>query len=54
MIPKIPKQLSYAEKHIPVPEPQPIRQVEDVVRDLKKKFNLHHGKGKRKRKGRKK
>lgn len=54
MLPKLPRALDYAVKSLPVPDPQPIRKTEDVVRDLKARFNLTHGKGKRKRKGKRK
>lgn len=54
MGPKLPKHLNQLLGGIPVKEPKPILEPEEMVNEIKRRFNLSHGKGKRKRKGMKK
>ena len=50
MLPPIPKQLSKFVGQLPMAKPKPVKTKEEKIADIKKKFGLYHGKGKRKRK----
>lgn len=53
MIPRLPTQLEKIGEFLPKAEPKPYKTTKQKISEIKKKFNLHHGKGKRKKKRRK-
>jgi|HigsolmetaAR204D_1030405.scaffolds.fasta_scaffold01081_2 hypothetical protein len=54
MLPKVPFALEKIGEALPKAKPKPYKTREQKIAEIKKKFNLHHGKGKRKKKRRKK